>query len=87
MTDAQPIAAAGRRPSFQTMVRMGGRPVRTDRAESTYGGTLSSVHIKRLQQMADKAEGKDRDMLLAAIECIRTLTRKNRRMARSLAPA
>ena len=75
---------AATRPSFSEMGRMGGRPVRIDKAESSYGGTLSSVHAKRLQQLADKATGKDRDYLLAAIECIRTLTRKNRRMGAQL---
>lgn len=72
------------RPSFSEMGKTGGRPVRIDKAEGTDGGTLASVHIKRLQGIAATLEGKQRDIVLAAIECMRTLTRKNRRLGAQL---
>ena len=52
----------------------------TGSVQSIYGGTLSSVHIGRLQKIADASDGRQREHLLAAIECIRILTRKNRRL-------
>lgn len=60
--------------------RLGGAPIRTGSVESIDGATLSSVHVARLRKLADKAAGRDRDHLLAAIACIQTLTRKNRRL-------
>lgn len=78
------MTSSAPRPSFSEMGKIGGRPVRIDKAEGTDGGTLSSVHIKRLQGISEILEGKQRDIVLAAIECIRTLTRKNIRMGAQL---
>lgn len=54
--------------------------MRTGSIESAYGGTLSSIHVGRLQRIAASSSGRQREHLLAAIECIRTLARKNRRL-------
>jgi hypothetical protein len=60
--------------------RMGGAPMTTGSVTSTNGGVLSSLHITRLKRLAEKATGRDREHLEAAVECIRILTQRNRRM-------
>lgn len=67
-------------PTHADYGRMGGAPIRSGSVVSAHGGTLSSVHVARLRALAERSTGRDRDHLLAAIECIQTLTRKNRRL-------
>lgn len=60
--------------------KLGGAPMRTGSVASSNGATLSSVHVTRLQRIADASTGRQREHLEAAIACIRMLTRKNRRL-------
>jgi len=60
--------------------RMGGAPMTSGSVTTSYGGILSSLHITRLQRMAAKATGRDREHLEAAIACLKALTAKNRRL-------
>lgn len=57
-----------------------GRPVTTGSVTNSEGNVLASVHIGRLQRLADKLEGRDQQHVLAAIQAITLLARKNRRL-------
>lgn len=66
--------------SHQECGKMGGAPRTTGSVTSSYGGVLSSLHVSRLRRLAEKATGRDREHLESAIECIQTLTKRNRRL-------
>lgn len=60
--------------------RMGGHPITTGSVETIHGSIKASTHVARLRKLADKSQGKDRDVLLSAIECMEALAAKNRRL-------
>lgn len=66
--------------SYAERGRMGGHPVTTGSVVTIHGSIKASTHAARLRKLADKAGGKDRDMLLSAVRCIEALAAKNRRL-------
>lgn len=72
--------ADGSIPTYAERGRMGGAPMRTGSVQTVDGGTLASVHVKRLRKVAESLDGRPREHVEAAIACMQTLVRKNRRL-------
>ena len=73
MADGTPMTYAERG-------RLGGHPITTGSVQTIHGSVKASTHAARLRKLADKSDGKDRDVLLSAVECIEALAAKNRRL-------
>lgn len=67
-------------PTHSERGRMGGAPITTGSVKTSYGGVLASVHVARLRKIAATETGRRKEHLLAAVECIQALARKNRRL-------
>lgn len=61
-----------------------GRPVSTGSVTNSDGTNLVYLHAQRLERIAQKVEGRDGQLLLAAAQAMRALSAKNRELGRKV---